>query len=341
VAATKRKEPGRPSGRFTQSRRLGKLRTLLEGHPGGLPLEDLAGAIHVSTRSVRRYLRELERFTEIESIETVPGGPHLWRIKPSERGRAVPLRRTQAYALLAARHAFDALKGSALHDEVDTLFGLLLQLAQRPGRSLAGDVPPDTRLEDRFLVLRDIARSYASKSEQLDDLFGAAAQLRSVRIRERSNKHQVREIECDPCALVVRDGSIACIARVHGAMHVFPLEHIESTHVLERRFQLPDGFNARDYVQGVFGLALPGPTHRVIVEFDARIADEVRARKIHPSQRVATSPDGRVRLAVEVPRLDTVVSWVLSFGDAARVIEPPELVARVRVALDRAHAKYR
>jgi predicted DNA-binding transcriptional regulator YafY len=305
-----------------------------------LPLEDLAGAIHVSTRSVRRYLREIERVTELESVATVPGGPHLWRIKPSERGRAVALRRTQAYALLAARHVFDALKGSALHDEVDTIFGLLLQLAQRPGRSLAGDVPPDTRLEERFLVLRAPRSDYAKKGEVLDELFRAAAQLRRVRIEHRENK-KLYTIECDPCALVLHEGSIACITRADEHMRVLWLEHIERAEVLETRFELPDGFDARAYLQGAFGLAPPGPGRRVIVEFDARVAEEVRARKVHPTQRIATSPDGRVRVAVEVPQLDAVIPWVLSYGDAARVIEPPELVLRVRVMLDRAHAKYR
>ena len=126
--------PGRPRGGFTQHRRVSKLLDLLEGHPTGVPLDDLAAAIRVSTRSIRRYLRELGRVTELESVETVPGGAHLWRIKPSERGRAVPIRRTQAYALLASRPMFDAVRGTALFDELDVAHRQLLQVAQRPGR---------------------------------------------------------------------------------------------------------------------------------------------------------------------------------------------------------------
>src|SRR5262249_32981923 len=102
---------GRPVGHFTQYRRLDPLRTAIETPPGGLSLDALAGSLHVTTRSVRRYLEELARITPLESVPTSPGGPHLWRIKPTERGRALFLRRTQAYGLLATRAVFEPLRG--------------------------------------------------------------------------------------------------------------------------------------------------------------------------------------------------------------------------------------
>src|SRR6516165_3579594 len=120
---------GRPTGKFTQHRRIDHLRSHLETHAAGLTLEQLAGLLRMTTRSVRRYLRELALVTELESVELRPGGAHLWRIKPSERGRAVPLRRTQAYALLAARRVYDVLRGSALFDEIDVALRLVEQVA--------------------------------------------------------------------------------------------------------------------------------------------------------------------------------------------------------------------
>ena len=58
---------GRAKGKFTQSRRLDVLRSLLEGHPSGLTLEQMAESLHVSTRSVRRYLHELGLMTDVNS----------------------------------------------------------------------------------------------------------------------------------------------------------------------------------------------------------------------------------------------------------------------------------
>src|SRR5260370_19884139 len=122
---------GRPTGKFTQHRRLDLLREKLETHTAGLTLQELALMLRITTRSVRRYLRELALVTELESIEVRPGGAHLWRVKPSERGRTVALRRTQAYALLATRRVFEMLKGSALFDEIDLAFRQVEQWAHR------------------------------------------------------------------------------------------------------------------------------------------------------------------------------------------------------------------
>ena len=65
------------------------------------------------------------------------------------------------------------------------------------------------------------------------------------------------------------------------------------------------------------------------MEFDARVADEVKAKRLHPQQRIATAPDGRVRVSLPLVDPRTVIAFVLSWGDAARVVEPPELVTEV------------
>src|SRR5690606_34906113 len=110
---------GRPLGRFTQHRRMDRLRELLTRHPRGLSLYELADALKVTPRTMRRYLRELEREYDLEPYEERPGGVRRWRIRASELPRKLELRRTQAYALLAARRIFEPMRGSALYDEIE------------------------------------------------------------------------------------------------------------------------------------------------------------------------------------------------------------------------------
>src|SRR3982074_516128 len=64
--ATTTKKRGRPPGNYTQYRRLSHLREVLEHHPKGLSIVALAARLHVTERSIRRYLRELERDVDIE-----------------------------------------------------------------------------------------------------------------------------------------------------------------------------------------------------------------------------------------------------------------------------------
>jgi predicted DNA-binding transcriptional regulator YafY len=343
-ARSKSPRLGRPPGRFTQHRKLARLREALEAAPEGLALTDLAAALRVTTRSVRRYLRELAVVTDLDSIETAPGGVHLWRIKPSERGRTLPIRRTQAYGLLAARRIFDAMRGSALYDELDVVTRQLLQLARRPTRSGVAEIASDKRLEDRFVYVPEVARSYGHKGAELDDLFRAVADLRvlTFRYRARSTDSRGERVTLHPYAMILHRGAVHCVGLDVGRGEVrdFLLDKLSDTEASEaERFSLPDDFTVDDFVHGSFGIGGVTAKTRVMVEFDPSVSDEVRAERVHPSQKLAAAPDGRVRLSMTVGRLESVTRWVLGFGKAARVIEPAELreaVAReLRLALDR------
>ncbi len=354
---------GRPPGGFTQHNRLVHMQTVLENHPEGLLLSELAGATRVSTRSVRRYLRELDKTVKLESVQERPGAPLAWRIKPTERGRAVMLRRTQAYGLLAVRRAFDVMRGSALYDELDVVTRQLVQLAHRPTHLGASDVASDTRVEDRILFVPDVQRAYAQKGAELDDLFRAVADLRVLSFRYDEASAPGRSPNGDagrtpngdagrspngdadrarprltvhPYAMILYRGAIHSLARVPstGRVETFLLDRIADTQVSDtQRFRLPNDFDADEYVHGAFGVAAPGAKARVLIEFEPAAADVVRAQRVHPTQRIAASPDGRVRLSMTVPLLDSVVSWIVGFGPQARVIEPRELILAVTQTL--------
>lgn len=341
---------GRPEGRFTQHRRIDKLREVLESEPRGLTLDELARTLGITHRSVRRYLRELDGATDLESIETTPGGAHLWRIKPSERGRAVQLRRAQAYALLATRRALEVLRGSALFDEADLALGHIEKIAQTPFRAAGrAEISGERGLEGRFFWLPPPSRSYTSRGEDLDELFRAVADLRVLRFRPRTRAGDPRaeRVVFHPYAMVLHKGSIVVLgargggARTSGEAEIVPIETMTELRASEtEHFELPETFDVTQYVHGEFGLARPSRV-RALLEFDARVADEIRAKRIHRDQRIATSSDGRLRLSVPLVNTDAFIGWVLSFGDAVRVVEPADVAAQVAEILQRAATRYR
>ena len=76
------------------------------------------------------------------------------------------------------------------------------------------------------------------------------------------------------------------------------------------------------------------------IDFSSRVSEIIRSRKVHATQRLAALPDGGVRLTMTVSDLTEVGSWVLSYGDTARVLEPKELVERVTGEMHRALQAY-
>jgi predicted DNA-binding transcriptional regulator YafY len=334
---------GRPKGRFTQHRRLDRLREILERHPKGLSLYDMADALGVSARTMRRYLKEIQREYDLEPSETRGGGALVWRIRPSEIARKVELRRTQAYALLAARRLFEPMRGSTLYEEIDSAIQKLMAFAARPGRGPNAGLA-DVRLEQRFLYLPYAPKNYDEKTEELDDLFQAVSDLRPISLFYRSAGKKTEErITIHPYALVLHRDSIYCVAFHTGRREIrtFVLDRMRDTQCsFTERFELPNNFRIDDYFQGEFGIWKSSDRHKVVVDFDPNAAEYIRMRKVHASQRLSSLPGGGVRLTMTIGNLNTLSSWILEWGRRARVIEPPELVARVREELENALAGY-
>jgi predicted DNA-binding transcriptional regulator YafY len=320
-----------------------RLREILLRQPKGLTLYEMAEALGVTPRTMRRYMKELDRALELESEATRGGGPRVWKIRSGELPRKVELRRTQAYAFLAARRVFAPLEGSTLYEEIDMAVSKLLAFSRRPGRGPnAGRA--DARLEDRFLYLPFAPKNYAEKTEELDDLFQAVADLRPLSLRYRSlGKAREESIVIHPYAMVLHRDSIYCVGfhTGHGEVRTFVLDRMRDTQIGQsEHFELPEDFKVDEYFHGELGVFRSEERHEVVVDFDAQGAEYVRMRTVHPSQRLQALPGGGVRLSMTVGSLNPVTSWVLEWGARARVVEPPELVERVQSELRQALEGY-
>jgi hypothetical protein len=69
------------------------------------------------------------------------------------------------------------------------------------------------------------------------------------------------------------------------------------------------------------------------------VAPQVRERQGHWMQ-ITDHADGSITARFGVATLDWVTGWVLSYGSMARVLEPPELIARVRETAEGALRRY-
>ena len=188
------------------------------------------------------------------------------------------------------------------------------------------------------------SRSYSARGEDLDELFRAVADLRVIHYRPKGLR---AEATFCPYAMVVHDGTVYVIGAVpgpkgipageDGAISLEAMGDIRSNE--DVHFKLPDSFDVTHWVHGELGVGRITKA-RFTVDFDARVADEVKSKRIHPLQRTATSPDGRVRLSLPLVDAEAAMAFILSWGDAARVVDPPELVTDLGAILSRAAARY-
>ena len=74
---------------------------------------------------------------------------------------------------------------------------------------------------------------------------------------------------------------------------------------------------------------------RVRIWFDEKVARYVQRRMWHPTQRFRRVSGG-VEMTMDVRGTTEIVSWVLGFGDKARVVAPRALTEAVSAELRRA-----
>lgn len=325
---------------FLQARRLEMLRELLERNARGLTLEELSHSLHITERSVRRYLHQLESSVELESVPLTPGGAHVWRFKPSERPRTLPLRRSQAYALLAARRVFEPLVGSALHDELELTFGELEKLATRPGRTAQhGELSSEANLEGRFFAVAERGPRLTVRGEELDTLFSAVANRQVLQVRDGESER----FPIEPYAMVLERGHVVMIGKDlrSRTVRAWSFEQLQELHMTDAHYELPADFDVEPYYRGAFGFEDPSSRIRVVIEFYDEAAKLARRLRLHPEQTVQHTRDGkRARIAFMVTDLERVKRWVLGFGAEARVVEPLSLAESVRAEIAKMAALY-
>jgi predicted DNA-binding transcriptional regulator YafY len=122
----------------------------------------------------------------------------------------------------------------------------------------------------------------------------------------------------DPYVLFLRDGVLFLAGRshTHREERTFRVDRFDSVQATTHVFD-PPSFDLDRYLGSAFSVTR-GPLQDVRVRFSARVAELVRSRPVHASQRLAPSPDRGAEVALTVAIGPELVAWILSFADQVR-----------------------
>lgn len=195
---------------------------------------------------------------------------------------------------------------------------------------LAGDLPADDSMSTLSWLTADLGVSIPA----LPRAFQAVAERKRVRFGYRSLSGDERLRMVDPYGLVHRRGSWYLVGRDAGDGEVKSfrfdrmIEEIRMVNPLSvgSDFDIPDDFRPEQVVRDppfVHG----SDSVRARVRFDSAAA--WRVERECPWLDLDIAEDGGAEAVLEVSEVSGFVSWALSFGLGAEVIEPPELRSAV------------
>lgn len=112
---------------------------------------------------------------------------------------------------------------------------------------------------------------------------------------------------------------------------IFALSRVEAIKELADTYSIPDNFSIRDYIDPEMGLYInDGPRRTVRVLFDPTSAPYAAERQWHSSQKLMNLKDGSLELEFTTNQLTQTCSWLLAWGKSVQVLEPKELVEKMK-----------
>jgi len=186
----------------------------------------------------------------------------------------------------------------------------------------------------------DLARSAADDScrDVYDEMRDAIARRHIVictydAASPRAGDDSESEFELRPYALWFCQRAWYVVGHHSGrnAVRRLKLNRFTSVRVTDRPFAIPDDFDLREDL-GLAWRMIRGETrYRIAIRFAPAFADAASETRWHPTQEEEWDHDaGTVTLRFTVDGLDEIVWWVLGYGPGATVLEPPELIEKVR-----------
>lgn len=115
---------------------------------------------------------------------------------------------------------------------------------------------------------------------------------------------------------------------------------MKALHSTKTKFVKPAKFSAAKELENSFGVFSGGKPKTIQILFDGYAAQLIRERNWHPSQRITERRDGKLELCLTLGGFEEIERWLLSWGDRAQVISPPELIERLKATMNKSLARY-
>jgi proteasome accessory factor B len=310
----------------------------IEAARTGMTIHDLAGKVHVSTRTIRRDLTALQEagfslFDEGGELET-----KRWKLNAQPfKGLQVGLGVQDAAALYLSRSIVEALTAWPLLDELREALEKI-EAALNP------------KMKEFLSALPEVVSAKAAPRTGRGALLASTTRALVDAIRDRrvctmryysAGSRATKTYEIHPYRISLAQGGVYLSAWVpkYDEFRTFAVERIEKLSVTESPFR-----KVKELPADVFGSSLgvfSAEPERIELEFSAQVKPWIFGRTWHPSQQFEERPDGTLRMTLDVSNDWALRSWILGFGADVLVITPAPLARTIRDALSSAASRYR
>jgi proteasome accessory factor B len=311
---------GKPARKYSQAGRVHDIIRLVEARHG-ITVDDLAEETGVDRRTIYRDLNAIQE-AGYPLISEWLNGQKVYRFLT--RFKDVPpisFSLQELMTLYFLRSQFDFLEGTPFGEELESIF-----------RKVNSVLPPRyaahmERIASVTIPLLQGKRDYGVVGEQLRLLRDALIFQYRVKLGYRSvGRRRATTYPVDPYSLIFHKGGLYLLGFAHNrrGLRTFAVERLTRVEVEKERFEIPEKFRPEEKFRRAFGI-VDEAAMQLRVRFSPAVAHAVRDRIWHPSQRIEPLSDGGVIITFEAGGRMEILSWLLSFGEHAELLAPPDL----------------
>ena len=284
----------------------------------------LAAELEVSTKSIHRDL-EFMRDRLGLPLEFDRARLGYFYTEEVSSFPTVQITEGELFALVVAEKALQQYRGTSFEKP-------LLSAIKKMEQSLPDTISLDLADVERAISFRTRAEPILDL-EVFDCLAKATAGRRQLEISYRKpGMAQTERRVIDPYHLANINGEWYLFAFDHlrGDIRTFVPARIKSVRQTGRAFLRQKQFSLEARLRDSFGVHSGAGAYEVVLRFDSSVADYIREKKWHDSQKLRALADGSVELRMKLSSLLEVERWVLGWGGNAVVIKPAELAEAVK-----------
>lgn len=286
----------------------------------------LANELEVSTKSIHRDLEFMRDRFELP-----------WEFDNSRKGyfytekvNAFPtlqITEGELFALLVAEKALQQYRGTTFEKPLVSAF-----------RKMASSLPDTVSLNlaewEQTISFRTTAEPILNL-EIFDALAKAASQKHQLKlIYRKPGKKETETRLIDPYHLANVNGEWFLFAYDHDrkAIRTFVPARVQSLEKTGQTFVRPQKFSMEKRLRDSFGVHSAEGQFDVVIRFNQTVADYIREKKWHDSQKLIELKNGGVELRLSLSSLAEIERWILGWGGDAIATQPRQLVQSIEKA---------
>lgn len=276
-------------------------------------------------------IRTLKR--DIEYLRDSMAAPILYDSKkrgyyyldPSWKFPGIYIRDKDLLTLLIAKQAVSLYRGTPLAKDVDTVF-------ERLARLMNGEASVSAELLTEHVSFGPLP-TLEVHPEAWNIVIRSLLNHKQVEILyHKPSDSEPKWRVVNPYHLVNLEGAWYLLAGDAGTKNFrqFSMGRLSKAKPVDRPSSIPKSFDIKYLLDNTFGQIIGhGEKERIEVKVSKERVQWVQGRIWHPQQKIVENADGSINISFKVTKgpwpFFNAVQWVLSFGQHAKVISPPEL----------------